>query len=324
MDFDLTDDQRQLQEELRRLLTDRCTPEVRRGAQSLPGAVDRDLWRTLADTGVFALRVPESEGGVGLGLADATVVFEELGRAAVPGPLVWTSLAAGVIDGAASGETVAGGVDAGALAAGPVLVEHLEALDVLIVLDGRGARRIDVAGLPAEPVRRPLDPLTPVHVVAGLPDGEPIAGAESDRWRRDGLVLVAALQVGLGASAVSLATGYALERQQFGRAIGSFQALKHLLADAATQVEIARVAAQSAAVMIDEGSDAGSTARAVAAARVVAGRAAEVAGKMCVQVHGGMGYTWEVEAHLLLKRAMALDTVLGSLDSAIEVVAASI
>jgi alkylation response protein AidB-like acyl-CoA dehydrogenase len=319
MDFDLSEEQRQLQDELRRMLAARCTTATRRAAQDLPGAVDRDLWRHLADTGVFALRLPEADGGIGLGLADASVVFEELGRAAVPGPVVWTSLAAGLVDGAATGEVVVGGLVGG----GPI-VEHLDGLDVLLVLDASGVRRVDPRLVDATPVERPLDPLTPVHV-AELPDGDQIAGADvAATWHRDAAVLVGSLQVGLGAAAVDLATAYAMERHQFGRPIGSFQALKHLLADAVTQVEVARTAVQSAAVISDEGASDDDARRAAHSARVVASRAADRAGRACIQVHGGMGYTWEVEAHLLLKRAMVLDTSLGSVDDAIEAVAAMI
>src|SRR4051812_29358638 len=103
MDFVLTTDQESLRGELRRMLVDQFDSERRRAVIDQPGAVDRELWATLAETGVFALRLTPEAGGVGLGLADATIVFEELGRAAVPGPLVASFLAAGYIDGAATG-----------------------------------------------------------------------------------------------------------------------------------------------------------------------------------------------------------------------------
>ncbi|HKE75218.1 MAG TPA: acyl-CoA dehydrogenase family protein, partial [Acidimicrobiales bacterium] len=114
MDFEPTDDQAALQGELRRFLADRVTPEARRAIAELPGAVDRDLWRELAALGVFTLTLPEADGGVGLGLADATLVFEELGRALVPGPVIGTFLGAGLgLPGAAAGEAVVGLVPAG-------------------------------------------------------------------------------------------------------------------------------------------------------------------------------------------------------------------
>jgi alkylation response protein AidB-like acyl-CoA dehydrogenase len=137
-----------------------------------------------------------------------------------------------------------------------------------------------------------------------------------------GALLAAAVQVGLGQGALDLAVVHAGERQQFGRPIGSFQALKHLLADAHAGLEVARSAVWSAAVTLDEeGPDAD---RAVAAARVVAGAASVASGKTCVQVHGGMGYTWELDAHLYLKRALVLDVGPGSVDAAVDAVAATL
>ena len=98
MDFTLDDTELALRDELRRFLTDACDPDRRRAAIDLPGAVDRELWVDLASMGVFSVALPEEEGGVGLGLAHAAIVFEELGRAAVPGPTISTFLAAGLID----------------------------------------------------------------------------------------------------------------------------------------------------------------------------------------------------------------------------------
>ena len=141
MDFEPTDDQLALQAELRRFLAERVTPEARRAIGELPGAVDRDLWRDLGGMGTFALTLPEADGGVGLGLADATIVFEELGRAAVPGPVIGTFLAAGLgadISAAAGrGEAVVGMIPAG----DPACVEHLAALDALIVVGDGGVAR---------------------------------------------------------------------------------------------------------------------------------------------------------------------------------------
>ena len=309
MDFVFTDDQRALQEELRRLLAARVTPEARRDG------LDRSLWAALGEMGVFALTLPEAEGGVGLGLAEAVIVFEELGRAAVPGPLVATFLAAGLVDGAGNGAAVVGAVER----AEPAAVEHPRALDALIVLDG-GSVAV-VADPPAgSPVERPLDPLTPIGFVDRLPPGDPIDAAADDLRQRGGL-LVAAFQVGLGQAGVDLGNGHARTREQFGRTIGSFQAVKHQLADAAVGVEIARAGVHAAAVAADE--DDPSAAASAYAARVVASGAADRAVRACIQVHGGMGFTWELDAHLLLKRSMVLDTCLGGVGFALDAYAAT-
>ena len=319
MDFELSDDQAALQGELRRFLADRVTPEARRAIAELPGAVDRDLWRELAGLGVFTLTLNEADGGVGLGLADATLVFEELGRALVPGPVIGTFLGAGLgLPGAATGEAVVGLVPAGA----PAFVEHRDALDALIVVGDEG---VTVTGRPVDgrPQARPLDPLTPVAVVDALPAGE-VRGdaAEAGRLRTAAALLAGALQVGLADAAVALATAYARERTQFGRPIGAFQAVKHLLADAQVGVELARAAVQSAGVLLDDADPAAH--RAVDGARIVASRAADRATRACIQVHGGMGFTWELDAHLYLKRALVLDVGVGSPEEAAGALAAAL
>src|SRR4030088_3037349 len=110
MDFELNDDEVALQEGVRKLCEGRCPMERVRAAPEHAG-VERDGWRELADAGVFALRIPEADGGVGLGMTEAVLVFEELGRALVPGPVLGSHLAAGLVDGASDGSRVVGMVD---------------------------------------------------------------------------------------------------------------------------------------------------------------------------------------------------------------------
>ena len=140
------------------------------------GGVDRALWRELADAGVFSLRLPEDDGGAGLGMAEAALVFEELGRALVPGPLVWTHLAAGLVPGAAEGERVVGGLQR---QEEPFLVEYPDVIDVLLAVDDDGLWEVDRSRLSARPVSWPLDPLTPVHVAGGGRLRLPASGGDS-------------------------------------------------------------------------------------------------------------------------------------------------
>ena len=167
---------------------------------------------------MFHLCLAEEAGGVGLGLAEAAIVFEELGRALIPGPLVPSHLAAGLIDGADDGSVVVGLVERpapGAVGTGvlPVIVEDLADLDVLCVLSDDGIERLDPATLDATPLPRPMDPLTPVWSVPDLPTGAPVAGPEvAAWWRRDGAVLTAACQVGMAQWACDLAVEYAKGR----------------------------------------------------------------------------------------------------------------
>jgi len=304
VDFELSADQEALQEGVRKLCTGRF-PMARVRALVDDGGVDRDLWRDLADAGVFSLCLPESDGGAGLGHAEAVLVFEELGRALVPGPLAATHLAAGRVDAA-----VVGAIEREREAT----VAHLDALDVLVAIDDAGLWAIEPRTLDAQAVIDPLDPLTPVHRVHALPRGAPLAGAEEAvRWRRTGAALVAAQMLGFAVATTDLAVTYAKQRHQFDRPIGSFQAVKHLLADMLVRAEVARAAVYAAGVTLDDPT-VGDVTRAVAAAKLMAGEAARQNGKACVQVHGGMGFTWEVDAHLYLKRAWVLDAAFGSVD----------
>ena len=303
MDLTLDADQRAMRSALRELLRDLWPADRLRAAADKPG-VGGESWSALAQVGLFALTVPEAEGGMGLGLADAAVMFEELGRALVPGPVVPTLLAAGIVAGAASGEAVVTMVDSRDLV---LVAEHLTSATHLIVVDDDGLFLPSAGEFTSRPLDRPLDPLTPVSLVT-LPHGlgERIGSpADAARWRAHGTVLTAALQVGVAQGALDLAVRYAGERVQFSRTIGSFQAVKHLLAESLVKLDLARAAVLVAALTADDPDDS-EVDVAVSAAKVLADEAAAEGGRTCVQVHGGMGFTWEVLAHLYVKRAWLL------------------
>ncbi len=319
MDFELTEFQTDLAEGVRRLCQGRFPLETLRAVEGSEQVVDKKGWRELGDAGVFNLCLAESAGGVGLGLPEAVLVFEELGRALVPGPLVATHLAAGLVDGAADGAAVVGLVERPAPGAAiPLVVEYLSDLDTLLVLSDEGVAAVDPATLDATAVHRPMDPLTPLWIVTALPEGTPLGGSElSTRWRRDGALLTAALQVGSAGWSTDLATAYAKQRTQFGRVIGGFQAIKHICADMLVRTEVARVAVQAAAVTIVQ-PEVGDGLVAALGAKLLADEAALANGKSCIQVHGGMGFTWEVPAHLAFKRARVLATQFGTDDELAE------
>ncbi|WP_256123433.1 acyl-CoA dehydrogenase family protein, partial [Streptomyces sp. EN16] len=157
MDFQLSDDQRALRSGMRDLLDAVFDRDRMRAAVERGGTLDRSLWRELGAAGFFALRLPEEAGGVGLGLPEAVLLFEEAGRALLPGPLVATHLAAGLVKGAAEGEAVVTAVD------GDLPVAHLAEADAVLVgadtLVGEPLRAFVAA---ARPVRS-MDPLTPLH-----------------------------------------------------------------------------------------------------------------------------------------------------------------
>jgi alkylation response protein AidB-like acyl-CoA dehydrogenase len=311
VDFRLSEDQQALRAGIRGFCEGRVGIERLRELEGAR-AFDPGLWRELAEMSVFALRQPEARGGVGLGMADAVLVFVELGRRLVPGPLAWTHLAAGLVPGAGSGEAVVGGLDAAGGAAGPWLVEHFESLDALLVVRPEGVEKLDPRRLAAKPAGAPLDPHTPLHHLERLPRGERVGGADAGRrLRLEGAALVAAQLLGIAEATLELANDYAKRREQFGRPIGSFQAIKHLLADMFVRQEVARAAVYAAGVTLDDPL-VGDVERAVASAKITAGEAAQRNARACIQVHGGMGYTWEVPAHYYLKRACVYETLFGA------------
>jgi len=265
MRFQLTDDQRALRNGVRELLARRFDREALRAAAGAPGRLDRALWRELGDAGFFALRLPETEGGVGLGLPEAVLAFEEAGRVLLSGPLVATHLAAGEVPGAAFGDVVVAAADGR-------LVEWLAEADVV----RKGAEG-------AVPLRS-VDPLTPLHRVPAPARPDPVA-----------VLLTAAEQLGTATRTCELAVQHARTREQFGQPIGAFQAIKHLCAQLLVRAEVARAAVYAAAVTADRTD--------IAAARLLADEAAVRGARDCLQVHGGMGFTWESEVHLHLKRA---------------------
>jgi alkylation response protein AidB-like acyl-CoA dehydrogenase len=318
MDLDPSEDQRELQQMISRFSLDRFPADTVRDFAA-PGHFDRSAWRELAELGTFGIALPESAGGVGLRWIDTVLVHEALGAALTPGPLLAATLAAGLVPGVLEGEVVPAIVERPAH--GAIVVEHLSVADVLLVVEADGIRVLDPTKLDTTLLTEPTDPATSVSVVGELPVGELIADAEAaERVRLLGSLLASAQLVGISEGSTALAVTYAKEREQFGRPIGSFQGLKHLLADCYARTEVSRSAVWAAGVLVDE-PEAGDLRRAVAGARVLAGRAATENGKTCVQVHGGMGFTWEVDAHLFLKRAWILETAFGSIDEAAELVA---
>lgn len=300
MAFDLTDDQLALRDGIRALVEGRFPIErVRDG-------FDRAGFDELAAAGVFSLRAD------GFTWADAALVYEELGRAVVPGPLVWSFGREGVVT----------GFDL--LRDGAPLVEHAGVADSVLVIDDSAVRQVPVAELAlGEPEGWPLDPLTPVWRCDGIADlpGEDLV-EDAGALRDSGAMLTAAYCVGMADRLVELAVEYALGRKQFDRVIGSFQAVKHICAEMAVRVELARVAVHAAACVLDDPST-GTVARPVSGAKLLAGEAAVLNGRAATQVFGGMGYTWEVDVHLYLKRAWLLDAQFGAGDDHADRVAAT-
>ena len=299
MNFDLGPDEIALRDGIRELCTRRFPMErVREGFTA-------DGWKALGEAGVFSLRLPETDGGVGLGMTEAVIVFEELGRALVPGPLVATHLAAGLIDGA----EVVGLLEGD-------LLEHPASVDACIAIS-------DQVGVGEPGDHRLLEPLDPLTPIGRLDDAGVVpATADAGRLSLEGATLTAALSSGIASKTVELAVAFAKERHQFDKPIGAFQAVKHMCADMLVRAEVARSAVDAAGVLLDDPAE--DATRAVRTAKLLASEYAIANAKTCIQVHGGMGFTWEVDAHLYLKRAAVLATQFGGVDEQAELIAASL
>jgi alkylation response protein AidB-like acyl-CoA dehydrogenase len=313
MDFRLDEEQLELRDTVRRFCAARFALD--RIAQREDRRIERTTWREMAELGVFAVLLPETEDGLGLGAVDAAIVSEQLGAHLVNGPVLWSTLAASCVEGAASGDRLVGGVEQSDPEGTPVLVEHAEEIDSLLILRADGVFVCARSDLPCCDTLSPLDPLTPVGRCDALPRGARVGDAhDAARMRLVGTVLSAAMLLGVSDTALESSRRYALDREQFGIPIGSFQAVQHLLADMYVRTAVARSAVYAAAAVLDD-PEVGDPLRASAGAKLLAGEAALENARTAIQVHGGIGFTWEMLPNYLLKRAWVLEHVFGDADA---------
>lgn len=316
MDFTFSDEQRMAAEVLRALLDAECRPADLRRLLAAGAARDAGRWEKLAAMGFSGLLVPEAAGGLGLQPQDFVLAAEACGAAALPEPLVETVGVALPLLADFAGTPVADACLARALAgeitvavghpANP-FVADADTAGALLLPAGDGLHLVEPAAarLTAQPSIDPFRRLFRVDFAAGPPlAAGPAVAAALERALDRGALFAAAQLVGLGQRAIELAVAYARERTQFGRPIGANQAVKHLLASAQVKIEFARPVVHAAAAEIVAG---GLRGRArVSHAKLAAADAADAAVRAAVQVHGAMGYSWEVDVHLFLKRALAL------------------
>lgn len=344
MNFDFSDDQRLLQQEVRRMLADTSTSAAVRTVLEGKEACCAQVWRNLVGMGAAGAAIPEAYGGAGLGYLELCLVAEEIGRhlAAVPVSSSFYLAAEAILHGGseqqkqlwlpriAAGELVAtaalGSGESyrglpplafdGATLNGTAGVVPDGAIAGLAVLRaGTELVLVDLAG--AGVSRKPLSSLDPTRPVAQLT----FAGTPAQKLPADGdalarrvlngaAVLLAFEQVGGAARILELSRDYSLERKAFGRQIGGFQALKHKMADIYTRNELARVHAYYGAWALS--TDAPELPLAAAAARVAATTAFNFAAEEGIEIHGGIGFTWEMDCHLYLRRARWLAQSIGS------------
>lgn len=334
MDFALTDEQRMIADTARQFFAENATSERTRGAMGADG-FDRDTWRAYCEElGFGGLALPEAFGGATLGMVEFASVAEAAGAQVAAIPMLGQAMAGAAI--------LAGGEDAArqrwlpAIASGRTVVAAAES-DTLDFVDGRLSGAIDFvpdgavadllllfgaggawlvrADAPGVTVsaRTTMDQTRPLASVAlDAAAAEPLADgcAAADAARRSGWICLAAEALGGAQACLDRTVAYARERVQFGRPIGSFQAYKHRLADMMVDIEQARSALYWAACAVDEGS--ADAAFALHAAKSFCADTGFRCAADMIQLHGGIGFTWEHDAHLFFKRARSIQTLLGS------------
>jgi len=318
MDFGLSDDQREIQRTARELLADRAKPErVREHAEA--GTTDDALWGELRELGWPGIAVAEEHGGQGLGQVELSILCEELGRSLAPVPFLPSAMAATIIQqdgspaqrerwlpGLASGETVGA---LGELRDGVAeLVIGGGEAGVFVLIEEDGSGRI-VAAEEAEvtPVQS-VDPTRSTARVA-TSGGEAVGDGSACAGLGRAIVSVSSELVGICDRAVQMTVDYVKDRKQFGVPVGSYQAVSHRCAQMLLETEKARSTAAFAAWSADADPD--SLAEAAAMAKAGASAAGREVTASAIQMHGGIGFTWEADVHWLYKRAQLDAALLG-------------
>jgi alkylation response protein AidB-like acyl-CoA dehydrogenase len=305
MDFSLNAEQLTLRSTVAAFCADRV-PLSGIGAREGAPAAD-SVWNGLADLGVLGLLADGDE----LAAVEATVAFEALGTALVPGPVLWSTVMAVLLPEVGSGARRVTGVELSAGGAAAVVPHAAESQAVAALYPDR-VECVDVSALSGGMGGTPLDPLTPCVGYEVIPTGDVVGDrAGADRVRLVGALLSAGMLVGLAQGVLDTAREYALEREQFDRPIGSFQAIKHLLADMFVRVELARSATYAAAATVAQPRS-GDGRRATSAAKILAGEAAITNSRAGIQILGGMGFTWDMLPHYYLKRGWVLENSFGT------------
>jgi alkylation response protein AidB-like acyl-CoA dehydrogenase len=347
VEFTFSDDQEALRDAVRSFLRHDAPGSYIRAMAEDPRGVTDELWQRIADLGWPGLLVPESQGGLGLGLVDMTVVMEEMGRLPFPGPFFSSAVLATLAARRLGADDLLAGLASGTLR-GTVAVDeqgHGSPVDRVrtrarrrganwvltglkpLVLDGHTADWVIVVARTEEglgsfllqaPECEPVPTLDPTRKAARLALDERPAqriGTPGDHtaiWRRvvdDAAVMLAAELVGASDAALALAVEYAKVRVQFDRPIASFQAIRHKAVDMLHRLELARVGTHYAAWTSDV--DHPEREAAAAMAKGFAAEAAVFVTAEDIQVHGGVGFTWECDAHWYYKRAKQNDVLLG-------------
>jgi len=307
IDLSLSDDQRMIEDGARDFLQGRLPAERLRAPQNHGGGAERAMWEELSGLGLFGLASAEQDGGMGMGLAEQALVARAFGLV-LASPALLAQLAAPhfASDTALRAALIAGttrAAFANSLGDGTAHLIDGDGAEQVLLLSPSGATLLPRGDFGEAEVAAGMDETVALARVATPP--LPLArNAAADRTS----LLISAYLTGVAQAATSMAVAYAKTREQFGQPIGAFQAIKHQCADMASREAAAEAQCFFTAVGFGNGLDDASE---IAAARMLAARAAIDNAKANIQIHGGMGFTAECDAHLFLKRAHLM-ALLGS------------
>jgi alkylation response protein AidB-like acyl-CoA dehydrogenase len=323
MDFTFSEEQRMMAGALRTLTDDICAgAELRRIFDGSDSAAP-ERWQRLAEMGLFGVFAPQELGGLGLSDVDFVLLAEEAGRAALPEPLIeQAAVAVPALCELADTPALTALASSAVRGESRIAVLHPQCELANVPPDAThwllcegAAVRVFAAAEVSPRAQRSIDAGRRLYALE-VPAGAAGIIAQGERARmitaragNRGALYAAAQCLGLAERMLALAVGYAKERVQFGRPIGSYQAIKHQLANVAVKLEFARPVVYAAAARVT-GLDAQSYA-AVSHAKLAAGDAADLAARTAIQVHGAMGYSWELDLHFFMKRAWALQGAWG-------------
>ncbi|MFT4102361.1 MAG: acyl-CoA dehydrogenase family protein [Burkholderiaceae bacterium] len=310
-----------LRDSVRRMFADRCAEKDVRRIMDTESGHDGELWRVIAGLGLTGLLVAEEHGGLGLGPVELELVMEEAGAVVAPAPLISTAVASALLEGEyatalASGDSIAAVVPLGArdwtgraqvrVADGRAqgtaeFVPDAQIADILVLAADDGVHvversAVEVTPLPVFDRTRRMARVRFDGPATRIGDGSRVEHAQAI-----GLIALAGEQTGGARRILDMTVDYARERHQFGRAIGSFQAVKHMAADLLLEAESATSAARDAARQLADGSP--TRHASIALAAFACADAFLRCAKDGIQMHGGIAFTWEHPAHLYLRRA---------------------
>jgi len=300
MRFALSEDQQLLRDAVADALGDACPTERVAEAWNTP---DSALWKVLAAQGVFALELDEDAGGMGMGMVEVAAILTEAGKVAFPGPLIETLAAVPLISDATLVAEIVAGEATIAIGAPGAPVPHAAGAREIWVLSPAGVQRH------TDPTITPIDGVDGARQLATVKG--PLEPLDVDAARLlDRLAIgSAAVLLGLSETMLDLAVDYAKQRRQFGKPIGSFQAVQHHLANALLALRFAQPTVQRAAWAI--ANDHTEASVEVSCAKALASDAGDTVARIALQCHGAIGYTWEFKLHLFHKRSLALQRAWG-------------